>query len=557
MGEQTPLSNKEKIYIFLPLFLALALAGGTWLGFKLANFNRNAYVVLSEDGGYAGQSGKVEEILRFIDARYLENQDKTALEDAAIHAIVHELDPHSTYISLDNIAKVNESLNGNFDGIGIEFFILDDTIYVVGVIDGGPSDKAGLQKGDKIIMINDTLVSGKGIYHKSVVDNLKGEAGSNVKLKVKRTGEKALKEINITRGHIPMYSVDVAYMLNKNTGFIKINRFSSTTYAEFMTALEELVNNHKMQNLVLDLRHNPGGYLDAATKMLGELFTARKLLVYTEGRSHHRLERNSTGQCKFNIGKVAILIDENSASASEIMAGAIQDHDRGLVIGRRSFGKGLVQEQYKLSDGSALRLTVARYFTPSGRYIQKPYDGSEGIYGEDLEQRYNSGELYHRDSIHVKDSTVYKTSGGRTVFGGGGIIPDIFIPLDTTLFDPYFLSINGYVRDYVYRYMDDKRQSFKKQYPSFESFDGSFRVTDEMFEQLMRYAISKGVERNETLLAKFKDELKQQIKTYIADQLFAAQGLYRSVYKKDEMILRAVSEIEKESSTNPSAMNGK
>lgn len=553
MEEYEPLSNKEKINIFLPLILALALAGGTWLGFQLASSSYNPYVVVSEGGRHGVHSGKVGEILRFIDTRYLEDEDPSRLEDAAIHAILAELDPHSSYISLDNIEKVNESLNGNFDGIGIEFFILDDTIYVVNIIEHGPSDSAGLKKGDKIVMINDTVVAGKGVYNSSIVDKLKGPAGSTIHLKVKRPNEKNLVPIHITRGHIPMYSVDVAYMLNKTTGIIKINRFSSTTYDEFMVALGNLVNKHQLKNLVIDLRHNPGGYLEAATKILGELFTSRKLLVYTEGRSHHRHERFSTGNTNFSIGKVAILIDEGSASASEIMAGAIQDHDRGLIIGRRSFGKGLVQEQYKLSDGSALRLTVARYFTPSGRYIQKPYDGSEGEYSEDLRHRYESGELYHRDSIHILDSTIYRTSGGRIVHGGGGIIPDIFIPLDSNLINPYFLAVSSYVRDYVYKYIDGKRLKFHSLYASYEAFDASFVVNDAMFEQLVTYTESKDIERDDQLLSQFKEQLKLQIKAYIANQLFSEEGLYKTLFEEDEMINRAIHEIDREGT--PSAMN--
>lgn len=556
MEEHSPLSNKEKVNIFLPLFLALALAGGTWLGFKLASSSQSPYVVVSEGGEFAGKSGKVEEILRFIDARYLEHQTQTELEDIAIRAVVNELDPHSNYISLSRIEKVNESLSGNFEGIGIEFFILEDTIYVVGVIEGGPSDDAGVKRGDKIIMINDTLVAGDGIYQTNVVDKLKGHAGTDVKLKVKRAGSDALKALTITRGQIPMYSVDVSYMLNKTTGLIKISRFSSTTYDEFVAALEDLVKNQDLEHLIVDLRHNPGGYLDAATRILDQLFTSRNLLVYTEGRSYRRKEYKSTGKTNFNIGKVAILIDENSASASEIVAGAIQDNDRGVVIGRRSFGKGLVQEQYKLTDGSALRLTVARYFTPSGRYIQKPYDGSEGNYGDDLRQRYESGELYHRDSIHIMDSTIYKTKAGRIVHGGGGIVPDIFIPLDTLLLNLYFISVSRCVRNYVYKYIDNKRNPLKVKYKTLSIFDANFRVSESMFDGLMDYAKTLDIERNNELLASFKHILKTEIKAHIADQVFAKEGLYKILFSKDEMVLRAIREITRDGAKdNPSAMN--
>lgn len=558
MQDNAPLSNKEKINIFLPLVLALALAGGTWLGFKMANNRSSSYVVVSDQGKYPAKSGKVEEILRFIDARYLEDEPSNKLEDAAIEAVLKELDPHSSYISLDNIERVNESLNGNFEGIGIEFYILEDTIYVVGVIDDGPSDKAGLLKGDKIIMIDDSLVAGKNIYNTNVINKLKGTAGSPVQLKVKRAGTTALKEVKITRGEIPMYSVLTACMLNKNTGLIKINRFSGTTYEEFMKSLEDLVENQGMQHLILDLRHNPGGYLEAATKILDQLFTARKLLVYTEGRSYRRKEYNSTGKAMFQVNKVAVLIDESSASASEIVAGAIQDNDRGLVIGRRSFGKGLVQEQYKLTDGSALRLTVARYFTPSGRYIQKPYDGSEGLYGDDLRKRYESGELYSRDSIYISDSTIYRTVNGRIVHGGGGIIPDIFIPLDTSRINAYFQSTNLLGRDYIYKFLDNKRAILVNQYPTFEDFEANYSISDQFLDQLVSYAESKELKRDNDLLNKYATDLKIEIKANLADQLYGEVAYYKTLFSVDEMVQRAITEINRTGKgTQPSAMNEK
>lgn len=543
MQDNEPLSNKEKINIFLPLVLALALAGGTWLGFEMASNKNNSYVVVSDQGKYPAKSGKVEEILRFIDARYLEEEPSDKLEDFAIEAVLKELDPHSSYISLDNIERVNESLDGNFEGIGIEFYILEDTIYVVGVIDNGPSDQAGLLKGDKIIMIDDSLVAGKNIYNKNVIDKLKGEAGSPVQVKVKRAGLSELKEVTITRGEIPMYSVLTACMLNKNTGLIKINRFSGTTYEEFMKALEDLVENKGMQHLILDLRHNPGGYLEAATKILDQLFTARKLLVYTEGRSYRRKEYNSTGKAMFDVNKVVILIDESSASASEIVAGAIQDNDRGLVIGRRSFGKGLVQEQYKLTDGSALRLTVARYFTPSGRYIQKPYDGSDGLYGDDLRKRYESGELYSKDSIYISDSTVYRTVNGRIVHGGGGIVPDIFIPLDTSRINAYFQSMNLLGRDYIYKFLDNKRFALSKQYTTFEDFESNFSISDQFLEELVVYAETKELSRDNDLLNKYKEDLKIELKATIADQLYGEVAYYKTLFSVDDMVQRAIDEI--------------
>lgn len=557
MAEYNPLSNREKTTIFLPLVVALALAGGTWLGFELASRQQESYTIISEGGRkYNGKTGKVEEILRFIDARYLENEEQDKLEEAAVEAVIDELDPHSSYISLDAIQGVNESLSGNFNGIGIEFYLLEDTIYVVGIIEGGPSDSAGLKRGDKIIAINDSIIAGKKIFNSDVIDKLKGPAGSTVELDIKRAGKKGTERITIRRGQIPMRSVLASYMVTDNTGLIKINRFSGTTHEEFTEALKELVQEHQMEHLILDLRHNPGGYLNAATEMLDQLFDSPKLLVYTEGRSYQRKDYNSSGRTSFDIKKVVVLINEGSASASEIMAGAIQDNDRGLIIGRRSFGKGLVQEQYKLSDGSALRLTVARYFTPSGRYIQKPYEDTEVSYSDDLRQRYESGELYSRDSIKMTDSTVYRTTNGRIVYGGGGIVPDIFIPLDTTRRNSYFQSASIVAREYVYKYLDDKRDQLLAQYKTYEDFQKNYRVSDALLEQIVVYGESKEIPRDNALMSRYKQPLQLEIKAYVADQVYGDMAYYQTVFTKDKMVARAVQEIDRTGSTTmaPSAL---
>lgn len=557
MDEYDPLSNRERITIFLPLLLALALAGGTWLGFILAHNEQDAYVVVSEDGQqYRSKTGKVEEILRFIDARYLEGEDRNALETAAIKSVLAELDPHSSYISLDDIQGVNESLSGNFNGIGIEFYIVEDTIYVVGVVEDGPSDKAGLQRGDKILAINDSLVAGTAMFNNEVIDRLKGPAESQVRVTIKSPGQATPREVTITRGQIPMPSVTAAYLFNDNVGLIKITRFSGTTYEEFYTAVEHLTE-AGMEHLILDLRRNPGGYLQAATDLLDQLFTSKQLLVYTEGRSYRRKDYRSMGKPNFDIGKVVILIDEGSASASEIVAGAIQDNDRGLIIGRRSFGKGLVQEQYRLSDGSALRLTVARYFTPSGRYIQKPYEeGDEDTYGDDLRQRFESGELYARDSIKLSDSTQYRTINGRVVYGGGGIIPDIFIPLDTNRTNSYFQRMSVYTREYIYKYLDNKRSVLLQQYPDYKTFAKNFRASETLLQRIVQYAQTKDLNSKETELRNYRPTLDREIRAHIADQLYGDVAYYKTVFEGDRMINRAVEEIQRKKSiaTQPSAM---
>lgn len=555
--EYAPLSNRERITIFLPLLLALALAGGTWLGLVLANNNDDSYVVVAEDGNkYRAKTGKVEEILRFIDARYLEDEDRVRLEEAAIHSVLSELDPHSSYISTRDIQGVNESLSGNFNGIGIEFYLLEDTIFVVGVIPNGPSDSAGLQRGDKIIAINDTTVAGTPLFNEDVINRLKGPANSTVNLLVKSPGIATPRAVTIKRGQIPMRSVIASYMVNTNTGLIKINRFSGTTYDEFLASVEDL-KAAGMEHLILDLRRNPGGYLQAATDLLDQLFYSKRLLVYTEGRSYRRKEYRSTGKASFDIGKIVVLIDERSASASEIVAGAIQDNDRGLVIGRRSFGKGLVQEQYRLSDGSALRLTVARYFTPSGRYIQKPYDGSEGDYAEDLLQRFESGELYSRDSIKMTDTTIYRTLNGRIVYGGGGIVPDFFIPLDTMRTSGYYQRLGSFTREYVYRFLDDKRQHLVQQYPDYNSFNKQYTVPTLLTQAIIAYADSKELPSTPAQIQMYRPFLQRDIKAYMADQLYGDVAYYQTLFQEDAAIQRAVQEINRQQDngfTQPSAM---
>lgn len=551
-----PLSPREKLNVFLPLLLAITLAGGTWIGYQISSQMKSSYVVVSNDNSrFSPRAGKVDEILRFIDARYLEGIEMTKLEDAAIDGMLKNLDPHSSYIAAANLQGVNESLAGGFEGIGVEFYILEDTVYVVGVIPEGPSDKAGMEVGDKIIMIGDSTIAGVGIKNRGVIDKLKGESGSKVEIKVKRNGLADLQAITITRDQIPMRSVDVSYMVDNQTGYIKINRFSGKTYTEFMSALEALVEKD-MKDLIIDLRRNPGGYLNAATDMLNQLFEKKKLLVYTEGRSYKRKEYNSMGRAMFKIGKIAVLINEGSASASEIMAGAIQDNDRGIVLGRRSFGKGLVQEQYELSDGSALRLTVARYFTPSGRLIQKPYEQESDDYENDLKKRFDSGELYYQDSIKIGDSTKYYTTGGRVVYGGGGIIPDVFVPLDSIDHNPYFLRTSNYIPQFVYHYMDKNRQRLKS-IGDLNKFIATYQVSDELLEEFVQFSEEKGIERLDNELKIVKSRLKLNIKAYIAQQLYRELGFYRVLQTEDATIQKAVEELHRGEETTPSAMNEK
>lgn len=523
-------STTKKVNIWLPLLLGSILALGMSLGFAIQKTPSMA------GGGDASQ--RIQELIRFVEAKYVDEVDSEELVDDAINSILQELDPHSSYIPAAHLEQVNEELEGEFEGVGIQFVLKKDTIYVVSAISGGPSEKVGIRAGDKIIEIGDSLVAGVKITNNQIIKKLKGERGTTVKIKIKRSGQKKLIPFTITRDKIPLYSVDVSYMLTPTTGYIKINRFSATTHQEFVEQVKEMNEKEGLRNIVIDLRQNPGGYLTAATKILDQLFPDAKLLVYTEGRTYTKSEYKSTGRNLVDIDKVAILIDEGSASASEILAGAIQDWDRGSIIGRRSFGKGLVQEQYLLSDGGALRLTVARYFTPSGRCIQKTYDDRDS-YDEETWHRQESGELYSKDSIHISDTTKYYTGKGRVVYGGGGIVPDIFVPLNSVINNDYFVEAAQHVAPFIYEYLDLHRKDFAK-YKTFEAFDKGFVVSEDMMANFTAYVKKENLEMNDALYKTCKTDLAELIKANLAKQFFELQGFYKVINKRDKMIEEAL-----------------
>jgi carboxyl-terminal processing protease len=530
----------QGIQIWMPLLLSLFLVGGILIGFKL-------YQGRMAPGGdqisiLSSEPGRLEELIRYIDARYVDKVDRDEITESAINTIIKELDPHSNYISADDLKEVNEQLDGNFEGIGIEFMLLEDTILVVSALSGGPSEKAGIMAGDRIIEVEDSLIVGSELSNRDVVSMLKGERGSDVKIGVLRGDNPMVKYFVITRDKIPLNSVDVGYMIDDRTGYIKITRFSATTYKEFMDKLEFLVKEKGMKDLVIDLRQNPGGYLQEATNILSQLFKEKdRLLVYTEGRTVNRNEYETTGRPFFDIEDVAVLIDEGSASASEIVAGAIQDWDRGVIIGRRSFGKGLVQEQYGLRDGSALRLTVARYYTPTGRLIQKDYDDREA-YDKDVYERYDSGELYNKDSINISDSTVYLTKiEKRPVYGGGGITPDIFIPIDTLGITDYYLELRGYIPEFVHRYVENHPDDFKYELPAFVN---DYRVDQGMLNTLVEYAENKGLKINREELKISEKEIRILLKSRIARKLFGYEGFYSVWNQSDEAVKTALKALQ-------------
>lgn len=526
---------KSNTNIWTPLLFALTLAVGLFIGFRLQS---NAPLIMR--GSEAPGGGRVEELLRFIEARYVDEADPDHLHEVAIQAVLSELDPHSSYIPADELAALNESMEGNFEGIGIEFLVVDDTITVVSALPGGPSATAGVQPGDQIMMVEDSVVTGVNEFGIDPASLMRGVSNSDVQITVRRAGEPQLLDFTITRAPIPVFSVDAAYNLDENTSYVKINRFSATTYDEFVKALETNMEKGGTRNLVIDLRDNPGGYLQQATNILSQLFPQKgELLVYTEGRNSRRVEYKTNGRAFYNIQNVAVLIDEGSASASEIVAGAVQDRDRGIIVGRRSFGKGLVQEQYPLSDGSALRLTVARYYTPSGRSIQRSYDGGEDDYRSDLGRRYESGELTGNSDVVQDSSDIFYTNSGYAVFGGGGITPDYFVPLDTSLNNQAFLRLRQQIPAYLFQYI--RQHPEVKQYTDLKQYLADYRVDlDGILPELTRRALEDYDEALGPLPARLRPELALFFRARLARQLFDNSAFFQVLNEEDPIVLEAL-----------------
>ncbi|CAN5223442.1 S41 family peptidase [soil metagenome] len=521
----------------MPFLFALVLGLGIKFGYEL-----NTRIGSKTPIGSNTTDSRLDEVMRYIEVKYVDTVDRNKIMSDAISSMLEKLDPHSFFIPAEDLAQVNESLDGEFDGIGIEFFIVKDTIIVVSAISGGPSETQGVQSGDKIVMIDDSLVAGVGITNEQVIKYLRGPKGTEVQIGVRRSGAAEMLAYTITRDKIPLTSVDVGYMIDDTVGYIKVNRFSAHTYEEFMAQLKKLQKGG-MKRLLLDLRGNPGGILTQATMIADEFIAGRTMLVYTQGKAYGTIDYQSKIDGDFENGFVAVLIDQGSASASEILAGALQDHDRGLIIGRRSFGKGLVQEQYDMSDGSAIRLTVARYYTPSGRCIQKPYDERDA-YASDLNHRFETGEYLSSDSIHFPDSLKFQTAHGRTVYGGGGIMPDIFVPIDTTLDMEYLASIQMFVPQFVYKFYSNNPQGFK-QYTNSTYFKANFQVTDQWFSEFLAYAESEGATINLEKLAKIDFRLRTLIKAHFARQLWKEEGFYPIYNSIDNTYLKGYEELKK------------
>jgi carboxyl-terminal processing protease len=521
--------NNKKRNIFLPVVLGVALAVGILIGKFLPVPDS-----LPQHSNIRSRNDKLNSILNIIESNYVDSVNRDDLAEAAIPAILKKLDPHSVYIPAKDLARANEPLQGNFEGIGISFNMLTDTILVISTIPGGPSEKMGLLPGDKILYVNDSLVAGKHISDEKVMGMLKGPKGTVVRIKILRSGQKELLPFEITRDKIPIYSIDVSYMVNDFTGYIRINNFAMTTFDEFMKGLHEL-KDKGMTSLILDLRANSGGIMEAAIQIANQFLKEGQLIVYTKGRAQPRNEARATGKGEFETGDLVVLIDEWSASASEILAGAIQDNDRGTIIGRRSFGKGLVQEPISFADGSGLRLTIARYYTPTGRSIQKPYNNGIDEYNDELSTRYHHGEFEVSDSIHFADSLKFTTPGGRIVYGGGGIMPDKFVPVDTSGVSPYFLRTRPLIYKFALKYTENNREALK-QFTDAREMD-KYLEKQKIMDQFIKYAAINNFKTDNAGIKTSGLIIDTQIKAYIARNILDNKGFY-PIWEKIDTTLR-------------------
>jgi carboxyl-terminal processing protease len=512
---------------------------------------------------------KVNMALLAVENLYVDTLNKDKLAEDAIIALLAKLDPHSTYMTAAEVKEMNEPLQGNFEGIGVQFNMLTDTLYIVQVIPGGPSEKVGIMAGDRIIYVNDSLIAGVNMKNNDIMSRLRGQKGTVVNVKIKRGDNPKLLPFKIIRGTIPIYSLDASYMINNETGYIKLNRFAATTYDEFMKAVREL-QAKGMKDLILDLQGNGGGYLNTAIDITNEFLKQGNLIVYTEGAHQRRKDAVASYKGSIEKGKVIVLIDESSASASEIVTGALQDWDRAVIVGRRSFGKGLVQSPVPFPDGSMMRLTTARYYTPTGRSIQKPYEkGNADSYNMEVITRYNKGEMISADSIHFPDSLKYSTLvNHRIVYGGGGIMPDYFVPLDTTRFTDLhrMLIASGTINKLVMNTIDKNRTNYLKEYKTFEAYKQNFTVSDVMIDNLMRLyreeksknpkEFAEGVFSSETAakeseqLAKSKSLIKLQIKALIARDLWNMTEYFRIINEDNESLRKAVEIINRPAEYN-------
>lgn len=522
------MDNKTKWQPFIyGLLIAAGIGIGIWL--KPATGSRTVFF---------GGKNKFTEILNLIDQAYVDTVNIEDLEEQTLNTLLNKLDPHSVYIPAKDLQMANEQLEGNFEGIGVEFNILDDTIMVVSPIEGGPSKELGIQAGDRIIKVDSQVVAGKQITNEQVFKLLRGPKGTKVKVDIYRPDSRKIINYTITRNTIPIYSVDVSMMLDEETGYIKITRFAADTHKEFTDALSKL-KKQQMKNLIIDLRGNPGGYLSAATSIVDELLDDDKLIVYTQGRTQPRSEYKAEKKGLFENGNLAVLIDDGSASASEILSGAIQDWDRGIIVGRRSFGKGLVQEPFQLKDGSAIRLTVSRYYTPSGRCIQKPYEEGYDEYEHEIANRFDNGELKDSNNIKLIDTTAFYTANGRKVFSRGGIMPDFFVPVDTTYRSNYLIDVlsNGLLNRFAANYTDKHRKELEK-FGSADAFNKNFNQP--LLQEFVAYAQQNDINPSNSDLKKSGQFIQTQLKALVARNVWRDNGYFTVMNQQDQVLQKAL-----------------
>ena len=526
---------------YIPIIIAVSIVAGIFIG----TFYANRFSGSPQGIGRTGSSNKINGLLRIIDDQYVDTVNMSELIDDAMPQILRELDPHSSYIPAKDLQAVNDDLRGSFSGIGVQFTIQQDTIHISDVISGGPSEKVGIMPGDRIVEIDESAFVGKIVTNNESMKRLKGPKGSEVKLGIFRQGEKELLHFTIIRDDIPNKSIKAAYMINDQYGYINIEKFGETTYPEMLIALAQL-HQQSCKGVIIDLRGNTGGYMGAAIQMVNEFLPKGKLIVYTEGRKCPREDYPSNGTGSSQQMPLIVLLDEGSASASEIFAGAIQDNDRGTIIGRRSFGKGLVQQPIEFNDGSAIRLTIARYYTPSGRCIQKPYHkGKDENYELDIINRYEHGEFFSQDSIKQDESHIYYTSLGRPVYGGGGIMPDIFVPQDTTGVTSYFsMAVNrGLTIQFSFQYTDKNRQKLQK----YDNADDLLKYlkTQNILEKFAQFAESKGLKRRNILMNKSKALFERNLYGNIIYNMLNMEEYMKFLNQSDKTVLKAVEVLEK------------
>lgn len=539
-------SSSKRYFVWLPLWIALGIGAGIIIGNRFSFFG-------PKQSNYTG-TGKLDAIIEYINEGYVDTVNINDLIEATIPKVIAGLDPHSTYISARDMELMGNDLDGHFGGIGVLFSLRNDTVVVMNVVPDGPSQAAGIRPGDRILYVNDSIFTGKNLNNEMVLRKLRGKPGSDVKLGIKRFDNPKTTDITITRAEIPVSTVDASFSPADNIGYIKISKFGGTTYEEFITAISKLKKQNNCTSFIIDLRDNTGGYLKAAIDMVNEFLEKGQLIVYTEGRSFPREMVYATGSGISKKDQLIVLMDEGSASASEVFSGAIQDNDRGLILGRRSYGKGLVQSRKEFKDGSALQMTIARYYTPSGRSIQKPYElGKADDYHQDIYNRYQHGEFYNQDSIKQDNSKTYSTIGGRPVHGNGGIMPDIFIPRDTTGVNSYFITVSreGLIYEYAFRYTDSNRSRLES-FKNWQELD-AFLDRQPLVENLVALASSKGVRNRPFLVSESRKLIHNQIKGYIMQNMFNESVFYQVVLKDDELIKKAI-ELLKENKAYPNAV---